>query len=54
MHTLLLRMMSLQPVTSLLRKLLRSASLLNKLRRSEASRTRHSNAMREGGGSLLL
>lgn len=47
-------MMSLQPVTSRFKKLLRSASLLNKLRRNEASRTRHSSAMREGGGSLLL
>jgi hypothetical protein len=47
-------MMSRHPVTSLFRKLLRSASLLNKLRRNDASRTRHSSAMREGGGSLLL
>jgi hypothetical protein len=50
---LLLRMMSRQPVTSRLRNALRSASLENSERRSEASRTRHSSAMREGGGVLL-
>lgn len=36
-HTLSLRMMSLHPVTSLFRTLLRSASLLDKLRQSKAA-----------------